>query len=172
MKHNPSHDAECHPVLVAKHFPSDFYVTCATVIPVLFLAVAVQGRTYESVLQAARRALPNSSASERARRPWRWLRQLWGIVKSWVLQIIACAVVVAGGYGEVEALLALYRGSEAPGQRWAVLLTTLILVDGSCRWPVPGLHEPPKTAQKVGVSHWICPQRGWGWGSDPAAGTC
>jgi hypothetical protein len=32
----------------------DFYVTCATVIPVLFLAVAVEGRTFESLVTTPR----------------------------------------------------------------------------------------------------------------------
>ena len=34
-------------------FPADFYVATATVIPVLFLAVAVQGRTYENMVSAS-----------------------------------------------------------------------------------------------------------------------
>jgi hypothetical protein len=37
---------------MAKTFDVDFYVTCATVIPVLFLAVAVQGSAYASLLRA------------------------------------------------------------------------------------------------------------------------
>jgi hypothetical protein len=38
---------------VTKHFNADFYITCATVIPVLYLALAVQGGTYEAMLKAA-----------------------------------------------------------------------------------------------------------------------
>ena len=52
--------ATCHPVLVANNFPSDFYVTCASVIPVLFLALAVQGRVYEWVLSLNRSAFLKS----------------------------------------------------------------------------------------------------------------
>jgi hypothetical protein len=41
--------------LVQEKIPiSEFYVTCATVIPVLFLAAAVQGGVYASLLQAAK----------------------------------------------------------------------------------------------------------------------
>jgi hypothetical protein len=41
---------------VAKSFPSDFYVTCATAIPVLFLVFAVRGNTYGEMLTVARKA--------------------------------------------------------------------------------------------------------------------
>ena len=41
---------------MAKGYDSDFYVVCATVIPVLFLAAAVQGNAYKNVLGAATRA--------------------------------------------------------------------------------------------------------------------
>jgi hypothetical protein len=50
---------------VAKSFPSDFYVTCATAIPVLFLVFAVRGNTYGEMLTVARKAavtLPRTKA--------------------------------------------------------------------------------------------------------------
>jgi hypothetical protein len=40
---------------MAENFNANFYVTCATVIPVLFLAAAVQGQAFVFVLQRARR---------------------------------------------------------------------------------------------------------------------
>lgn len=43
----------CQSCVVAKNFNADFYVTCATVIPVLFIAVTVQGQAYEAVLREA-----------------------------------------------------------------------------------------------------------------------
>ena len=39
-------------VLAAAPFNANFFIVAATVIPVLFLAIAVQGRTYESLLKA------------------------------------------------------------------------------------------------------------------------
>jgi len=40
---------------MTEKFNADFYVTCATVIPVLFLAAAVQGQAFAFLLQRARR---------------------------------------------------------------------------------------------------------------------
>ena len=37
-------------------FQPDFYITCASVIPVLFLAVAVEGRVYRWALSTSERA--------------------------------------------------------------------------------------------------------------------
>ena len=75
-----------------KHFPSDFYVTCATVIPVLFLAYAVQGRVYGSLLRASllemRASLPSAKVDS-----WRWRRALAGPL---LLRFGAYAIVLAG----------------------------------------------------------------------------
>jgi hypothetical protein len=49
-------------------FNANFYITAATVIPVLFLAIAVQGRTYENLLKAF------SDAFRRWMTPGQWLR--------------------------------------------------------------------------------------------------
>jgi hypothetical protein len=75
---------------VTKHFNADFYVTCATVIPVLFVAVAVQGRTYESILRVV--ASPGSISFS-------------------ALQL-GMLILIAGGAGEALAIFVLYRGSE------------------------------------------------------------
>lgn len=96
----------CHSGPVAKNFSPDFYVTCATVIPVFFLAVAVQGRAYESVLRAI------------------WRRSPW--VTGLYLQWIALPIFFAGGSGEYYALLALYKGSDQ--HRAWVFQATLILL--------------------------------------------
>jgi len=45
-------DRCCRSCDVAKSFDPDFYITCATVIPVRFIAVAVQGGPCESLLRA------------------------------------------------------------------------------------------------------------------------
>jgi hypothetical protein len=107
-----------------KHFPSDFYVTCATVIPVLFLAYAVQGRVYVSLLRASfsgmRASLPSAKVNTR-----RWRGALAGPL---LLRSVAYAIVLAGAYGEFSALSALYSGSEQPGQRVQVFVMTLVLL--------------------------------------------
>ena len=114
---------------MTKHFPSDFYITCATVIPVLFLAVAVQGRAYEAVLRA-------SLSAAQARLGEQWTRQLTPLLKSRLLKFTAYAIVVAGGFGELVALLVLYRGYEHPGERTTVLAATLVLVAAVASGPI------------------------------------
>lgn len=114
--------------LVAKSFNADFYVTSATVIPVLFLAVAVQGRTYESVMRAAR-----SAAKESGHGGWR--RRFGPWAASQILQLIACGIMLAGGIGEFLALVVLYRGYERAGDRPMVLAGTLVLVGAAVASP-------------------------------------
>jgi len=109
---------------MAKNFPADFYVTCATVIPVLYLAGAVQGTIWESLMQAA-------SAGVRARLKGRITYRITLTPTPTVSMLLAAAAMyigLAGGVGEFLALLALYRGSEVPIQRVIVLVATLILV--------------------------------------------
>lgn len=115
-RHHVGRANGCHSGLVAKSFPADFYVTCATVIPVLFLAVAVQGGTYEAMLQTALRAartLPRRNRDYAAAE---------------VLPVVAYLTFVAAVGGEVIALVVLYRGSEAQATRLIVLITTLVLL--------------------------------------------
>jgi len=123
--------------IVADKFPSDFYVTCATVIPVLFLAVAVQGRAYEWVLRTSERADRFSNKTLRIvlglepaapKRPLQGTRELLADIASSALGIIALLIVIAGGAGEGLALYVLYRRSEpADARRW-VFVATLVLV--------------------------------------------
>jgi len=105
---------------MAKHFPSDFYVTCATVIPVLYLAVALQGKTWDSFMQSAWAAVQGRPRGE----PKYRLTPIRGIG----VVVAATYIMLAGGVGEAFALLALYRGSDVPTERTIVLGATLLLV--------------------------------------------
>ena len=105
---------------MAKDFNADFYITCATVIPVLFLAVAVQGQAYEAVLISARH-------QARTGRHDRRISKLSSGFWSWLLRLVAYAILLAGVVGELGALLTLYDGREG-GAKLFVLLSTLALV--------------------------------------------
>jgi hypothetical protein len=101
---------------VSKVFPTDFYVTCATVIPVFYLALVVQGGTYGSMLKAARQAaktLPQRSRDYAAAE---------------ILPVAAWFTLAAAALGEGASLFALYAGSEQPETRPIVLICTLILL--------------------------------------------
>jgi hypothetical protein len=97
---------------MTEKFNADFYVTCATVIPVLFLAAAVQGQAFAFLLQRAGRRTARQ-------RQWITLR---------FFRFRVAAIVIAGIVGEPIALWALYRESERPWQRPTVLVATLILL--------------------------------------------
>ena len=103
--HTPGRVGGCDSDLMAESFYPDFYVTCATVIPVLLLVVAVQARTYESAL---------------AREQRRGVRGL--------LLTIAYVSVVLGGVGELGALVELLVREDTPWWRVTVLVATLLLL--------------------------------------------
>jgi hypothetical protein len=113
---------------VVDKFQPDFYVTCATVIPVLFLAFAVQGQGYRSMIRAARKVnrgynLWRRGAHPRRERAWRWLRaRPWSLVAG-----LGAAIVGAGFLGEYFALLALFQRSEIYTQRVGVFVATILL---------------------------------------------
>ena len=102
---------------MAKHFNADFYITCATVIPVLFLGLVVQGGTYEDMLRAALEAAH--------RQPGR-IREA---AAPQLLPTVAYLSLMAGLLGEVFALLALFHQSDTSTDRAVILgLTTFLLV--------------------------------------------
>jgi hypothetical protein len=90
---------------MAESFHPDFYVTCATAIPVLFLAVRLQAQDFESTL--ARLTKPRVQQ---------------------VLLSIAYASVLAGGAGEVVSLVALLLKQDVFGWKVFVLVATLLLL--------------------------------------------
>lgn len=97
---------------MTEKFNADFYVTGATVIPILFLAAAVQGQAFVFLLQRARRGTTR--------------QRQWITVRFFRFRV--AAIVIAGVVGEPIALWALYRESERPWQRPTVLVATLILL--------------------------------------------
>jgi hypothetical protein len=107
--------------LMSKNFPVDFYVTCATVIPVLFLAAAIQGNAYTNVLGAAMKAAETEPGATRGTKAYAFAR-------SRLLRLIGYWIWCAGAIGEFLALLALYQGHEDSGSRLMVFLSTILLV--------------------------------------------
>jgi hypothetical protein len=108
--------------LVAKSFPADFYITCATVIPILYLALAVQGTYYGSGYEAA---LVTALRRARKQTGQRWAdaaRKLWPLA--------AFLPLMGGLIGETLAFLVLFGGLETVelGIRVIVLVTILPLV--------------------------------------------
>jgi magnesium-transporting ATPase (P-type) len=92
-----------------------FYATCATVVPVLFLAFAVQGRTWRTMLSAA----VSSAATKRelGHRPW----------GAWRLIFFGYFVLLAGLVGEGYSIGGLYYDHEDSQRAVTVLVAVIFL---------------------------------------------
>jgi hypothetical protein len=101
---------------MTENFNADFYVTCATVIPVLFLALAVQGRTYEVVVQAVQKRMKRAMADDRPARRY-WVGLLW-----YLLSFVPMIIVSPERMGRRLPLLRYTKAMTTPP------------AGGSCSW--------------------------------------
>ena len=162
---------------MAKDFNADFYITCATVIPVLFLAVAVQGQAYETVLL-------KTLITARTRRDDGKTHQAEATIASFLLRQVAYFIWVAGAFGELYAVLALYEGHDVGDSRVFVLGSTLILVFALAQGPylpwskgtasasgititMTAWRKPAASTAEAGLASWLPP--GWSWPKSAAA---
>lgn len=106
----------------APAFNADFYTVAATVIPVLFLALAVQGSVYGDLLKTFARGMREMfSANDQAQTPARTLRVVVrravpGFVTV-IPMMLATLIILFGIFGEILALLALYSRRPLRGIR-------------------------------------------------------
>ena len=105
----------------APAFNATFYSTVATVIPVLFLAIAVQGRAYEDLLKAF------TGAYRRWMTPGQWLRTLPAGVKAGIASLAALAMLF-GALSEVTAVYALYQQQARSSTAQFVLFAVTFMV--------------------------------------------
>ena len=124
-----------------KHFNADFYVTCATVIPVLFLALVVQGSTYESMLRSAVEAANREPVRGRD-----------GAV-SQLLPVVAYLTLMAGVLGEAGALWALFNGRDTKTDRVVVLVMTVFLLTIAAAGPVWRFFRVQDTVSRLEREH-------------------
>jgi hypothetical protein len=89
----------------APAFNGLFYATAATIIPVLFLAIAVQGPLYGDLLKAFDAALRRLREHRAGSSPRRLVLRLW--VGSVLASGAAVAILIVTVGGEIEALLSL-----------------------------------------------------------------
>jgi hypothetical protein len=112
----------------APAFNGLYFATIATVIPVLFLALAVQGGSYDGLLRLALRTGRGQRSGEypvrfpAAGRGSVSLRQLPRIMMG-----IAVLILVAGFWGEADSVLSLYLQRDSRGSGVVVLVATLVL---------------------------------------------
>jgi hypothetical protein len=132
--------------LVAQHsaaavpaFNGGFYSTIATIIPVLFLAIAVQGTAYGILVKTVaygirlyRRAMPVTSTVIRmSPLTGAWVLAVV-VIGAWlalgVLVLVSVLTLISGLAGEIIAVIALYRQHAIAGSGAFVLGATIFLV--------------------------------------------
>jgi hypothetical protein len=105
----------------AASFNKDFYTAVSAIIPVLFLALVVETKTYLAPLQAARILLKK-------------IRQKNALIVVLVSYALApliyapLAIIVAGAWGEFLAVYALYQGQAGDVTGLGTLWSTIFLV--------------------------------------------
>jgi hypothetical protein len=106
----------------ATAFNAAFYSTVATVIPVLFLAIAVQGRGFEDLLKAF------TGAYGRWMTPGQWLRALPAGAIGVIAAVAAFAILLFGAVGEIIAIYALYQQQARSSTAQSVLAAVAFMV--------------------------------------------
>ena len=102
-----------------------FYATVATVIPVLFIALAVQDTTYQELLRLWQNVrIPRPRTSSRI---LRFFTDIGTYAVREGLYIVVVFILLAGGYGEFSAIYALYQDHDA-GRSLVLRLVALLIV--------------------------------------------
>lgn len=110
---------------MAGTFNSDFYVTTATIIPVLYLALAVQGSTLDVALTWLYRVAITPALSLGYTRPVKGRRLRYRGAFATLLAFVLLLVVSL--IGEIIAILALYYRQSSPWRAWWVLISVILL---------------------------------------------
>ncbi len=117
----------------APPFNANFYIVAATIIPVLFIALVVQGGVYENLLKAVR-AVDRRTARDRP------LYEQLAATAAWlVLMPIAYAIVAFGAVSEATAVYALYQQQASITTATLVLAGTIFMVIATAAGPALAL---------------------------------
>jgi hypothetical protein len=109
--------------IAASTFNSDLFIAVATLIPVLFLALAVQRDTFVRVLRAYQRFV-NPPADEQ---PPSMLTKIPFVAGLVLVPLGLTGILVAGGWGEPLAIYALYQRQALHSTELAVLWSAVFL---------------------------------------------
>ncbi len=109
---------------MTKTFPADFYVACATIIPVLFIAIAVQGNMIDEMMRVTLKTAGKTPG------------RLGDSFVSVLLPVAAWVALAAGVIGEWGALGSLFSQSDSLTTRRLVMGMTLYLVAVAAAGPV------------------------------------
>jgi hypothetical protein len=118
--------------VAAPAFNGLFYATAATIIPVLFLAIAVQGPLYGDLLKASDATLRRFREHKAGASPRRLVLRLW--IGSVLASSAAVAILIVTVGGEVEALVSL-RMERAYGDPQAAIAAAVLLTAAAAVGP-------------------------------------
>jgi hypothetical protein len=138
-----------------------FFATAATVIPVLFLALAIQGRTYPDLVKTFHSRAGSAGGS-------RTVRQRFADASVGVGAMLAAVLIVFAGGAELYAFDALLAGQAEPPDTFIVYYAICVLTVGVATPPIVALVRPVSTslrARKVET----CPAQE-GEEAEPSAG--
>jgi hypothetical protein len=116
----------------APAFNGLFYATAATIIPVLFLAIAVQGPLYGDLLKASDAALRRFREHKADPSPPRLVLRLW--IGSVLASGAAVAILIVTVGGEIEALVSL-KMERAYGDPQAAIAAAVLLTAAAAVGP-------------------------------------
>lgn len=116
----------------APAFNGLFYATAATIIPVLFLAIAVQGPLYGDLLKASGTTLRRFREHKAGSSPRRLVLRLW--IGSVLASSAAVAILIVTVGGEIEALLSL-NAQRAYGDPHAAIAAAVLLTAAAAIGP-------------------------------------
>ena len=116
----------------AQPFNGLFYATAATIIPVLFLAIAVQGPLYGDLLRAFDAALRRLREHRAGSSPRRLVLRLW--IASVLASSAAVAILIVTVGGEIEALVSL-SVERAYGDPHAAIAAAVLLTAAAAIGP-------------------------------------
>lgn len=114
-------------------FNDGFYVAAATVIPVLYLALTIQGPMLPGLLTRLHKALETMRRPQPGVpvRPWKLLAAL---IVAYATMSIAAAILVLGVLGELGALRALAQRHDSAASQsvtlWSVVFLLLLTAAG------------------------------------------
>src|SRR5580704_3737719 len=116
----------------APEFNGLFYATAATIIPVLFLAIAVQGPLYGDLLKTSAATLRRFREHKAGSSPRRLILRLW--IGSVLASGAAVAILIVTVGGEIEALLSL-NAERAYGDPHAAIAAAVLLTAAAAIGP-------------------------------------
>jgi hypothetical protein len=125
---------------VARHvtFNADFYITAATVIPVLYLALTVQGTMFPWLVARLGKALEKMKGEVGSKA--KLVKLLGTLLGAYTAMTAAALIITAGVVGEIVALLVLVHRHDSTAARQIVFDSTVGLLVFTAAGPIWALN--------------------------------